>query len=89
MNNYNGARAKILRALSDNGMLTVSEIAGEAGLTSKQVLDNANQARVSGLVKSGRDDITKLLGYQITEAGRKWLAANSKSTTKQSATTEV
>lgn len=74
---YNGARAKILRALANNGMLTVKEISESAGLTPKQVLDNANQARVSGLCKSGRDDVTNSLGYQITEAGRAWLAANS------------
>jgi len=74
---YNGARSKILRALLADGMLTVNEIADAAGLTQKQVLDNANQARVSGLVKSGRDDVTNLLGYQITDAGREWLAANS------------
>lgn len=75
---YNGARAKILRALLADGMLTVNEIADAAGLTQKQVLDNANQARVSGLVKSGRDDVTNLLGYQITDAGRKWLETNTK-----------
>lgn len=74
---YNGARAKILRALSNDGMLTVKEIADAAGLTPKQVLDNANQARVSGLCKSGRDDVTNSLGYQITDAGREWLLANS------------
>ncbi len=78
---YNGARAKILRALANDGMLTVNEIADQSGLTPKQVLDNANQARVSGLVKSGRDDVTKLLGYQITDAGREWLVAGSSART--------
>lgn len=75
---YNGARSKILRALSADGMLTVKEIAEAAGLTPKQVIDNANQARVAGLCKSGRDDVTRLIGYQITDTGRKWLETNSK-----------
>jgi len=74
----NGARAKILRALLKQGMLTTKEISDETGLTSRQVIDNANQARVAGLCKSGRDDVTRLMGYQITDTGRKWLETNSK-----------
>lgn len=74
----NGARAKILRALANNGMLTTNEISNETGLTQRQVIDNTSQARTAGLIKSGRDDITKLMGYQITDAGRKWLETNAK-----------
>ncbi len=74
----NGARAKILRALLKQGMLTTKEISDETGLTSRQVIDNAHQARVAGLCKSGRDDVTRLMGYQITDAGRKWLETNTK-----------
>lgn len=75
----NGARAKILRALLKHGMLTTKEIGDDTGLTPRQVIDNANQARVAGLCKSGRDDVTRIMGYQITDAGRKWLETNSKS----------
>jgi len=74
----NGARAKILRALLKQGMLTTKEISDETGLTSRQVIDNAIRARVAGLCKSGRDDVTRLMGYQITDTGRKWLETNSK-----------
>lgn len=74
-----GARAKILRALLKQGMLTAKEIEEETGLTNRQVLDNTTQARSAGLVKSGRDDVTRLMGYQITDAGRKWLETNPRS----------
>ncbi len=74
----NGARAKILRALLKQGMLTNKEISDETGLTQRQVIDNASQARIAGLLKSGRDDVTQLMGYQITNDGRKWLETNAK-----------
>lgn len=74
---YNGARAKILRALSMHGMLTIQEIADETHLTAKQVQDNGCQARTAGLLKSGRDDVTQLMAYQITPMGRDWLSANA------------
>lgn len=73
----NGARAKILRALSMHGMLTIQEIADETHLTAKQVQDNGCQARTAGLLKSGRDDVTQLMAYQITSMGRDWLSANA------------
>lgn len=70
----NGARAKILRALAAEGMLTVSEIAETAGLNSDQARDNANHAAKDGLVTKGRDDITNSLAYKITPSGREYLA---------------
>ncbi len=70
----NGARAKILRALAAEGMLTVSEIAETAGLNPDQARDNANHAAKDGLVTKGRDDITNSLAYKITTAGRAYLS---------------
>ena len=70
--NQNGARAKILRALIINGMLTIEELAQQTGLTAGQARDNANAAVVSRLVVKGKDCVTGLLGYQITPLGRLW-----------------
>lgn len=70
----NGARAKILRALAAEGMLTVSEIAETAGLNPDQARDNANHAAKDGLVTKERDDITNSLAYKITPSGREYLA---------------
>ena len=72
--NQNGARAKLLRALAADGMLTVSELAEAAGLTDSQARDNANHAVKDGLVTKGRDDVTNSLAYKITAAGRAYLA---------------
>lgn len=72
--NQNGARAKLLRALAADGMLTVSELAEAAGLTDSQARDNANHAVKDGLVTKGRDDVTNSLAYKITTAGRAYLA---------------
>jgi len=72
--NQNGARAKLLRALAADGMLTVIELAGAAGLSVTQARDNANHAVKDGLVTKGRDDVTNSLAYKITAAGRAYLA---------------
>lgn len=72
--NQNGARAKLLRALAADGMLTVSELAEAAGLTASQARDNANHAVNDGLITKGRDDVTNSLAYKITAAGRAYLA---------------
>ncbi|HRH15416.1 MAG TPA: MarR family transcriptional regulator [Azonexus sp.] len=72
--NQNGARAKLLRALAAEGMLTVSELAEAAGLTDSQARDNANHAVKDGLVTKGRDDVTNNLAYKITSTGRAYLA---------------
>ena len=70
--NQNGARAKILRALITNGMLTTAELAQQTGLTAQQVRDNANAAVADRLVIKGKDCVTGSLGYQITSLGRLW-----------------
>jgi len=70
--NQNGARAKILRAIITNGMLTTVELAQQTGLTAQQVRDNANAAVADRLVIKGKDCVTGSLGYQITALGRLW-----------------
>lgn len=75
--NQNGARAKLLRALAAEGMLTVSELAEAAGLTDSQARDNANHAVKDGLATKGRDDVTNSMAYKITSAGREYLAERS------------
>lgn len=72
--NQNGARAKLLRALAADGMLTVSELAEAAGLTDSQARYNANHAVKDGLVTKGRDAATNSIAYKITAAGRAYLA---------------
>lgn len=72
----NGARAKIMRAIIANGMLTTNEIAEQAGLENKQARDNANAARKDGLLTIERDDVTGLMAYKITAEGRLWGATN-------------
>lgn len=70
----NGARAKILRALADFGMLPVSELAAASCLSASQARDNAHHAVNDGLATKGRDDVTNSLAYKITAAGRDYLA---------------
>lgn len=69
----NGARAKILSTLAREGMLPVAEIALITNLTEKQVRDNSTMARAEGLITSERDDVTRLMAYRITAAGRRWV----------------
>jgi len=70
----NSARAKILRALADFGMLPVIELAAASCLSASQARDNANHAVNDGLATKGRDDVTNSLAYKITAAGRAYLA---------------
>ena len=72
--NQNGARAKILRALAEYGLMPVSELAAAACLSPSQARDNANHAVTDGLVTKCRDDITNTLAYRITAAGRGYLS---------------
>lgn len=69
----NGARAKIMRALFRDGMLTSNEISEKTGLTSKQVRDNCSQARTIGLVTLCMDDVTRTPAHRITDEGRIWV----------------
>ena len=72
--NQNGARAKILRALAEYGLMPVSELAAAACLSPSQARDNANHAVTEGLVTKCRDDITNTIAYMITAAGRGYLS---------------
>ena len=71
----NGARAKILRALADySGCgLTTAEIAEAAGLTARQVRDNAGVAKKAGLLTIEQDEMTRYVTYHIAQKGRDWL----------------
>lgn len=82
----NGARAKIMRALIAEGMLTTAELATNTGLRPDQARDNAVQARKDGLVTSERDDVTGLVAYKITAKGRELCANKDHSLPKEAAT---
>lgn len=69
----NGARAKILWALYNNGMMPIAEIAQECGLTPRQAIDNAQAAKKEGLLTAERDDVTGNRAYKITSDGRLWI----------------
>jgi DNA-binding PadR family transcriptional regulator len=81
----NGARAKIIRALIAEGMLTTHELATHTGLRPDQARDNAVQARKDGLVTSERDDVTGLVAYKVTAKGREYCAGSAHSTPKSTA----
>lgn len=70
----NGARAKIMRALVYAYCgLTTAELAESAGLTSRQVRDNAGEAKKVGLLTIEQDETTRFVTYYITQKGRDWL----------------
>lgn len=70
----NGARAKILRALSNADCgLTTADLAESAGLTARQVRDNAGEAKKVGLLTIEQDETTRFVTYYITQKGRDWL----------------
>lgn len=79
----NGARAKILRALIAEGMLTTAELATHTGLRPDQARDNSVQARKDGLVTSERDDVTGLVAYKVTAKGRELCAGRATSLHKK------
>ncbi len=81
----NGARAKILRALIAEGMLTTAELATNTGLRPDQARDNAVQARKDGLVTSERDDVTGLVAYKVTAKGRELCANKGHALPKEAA----
>ncbi len=74
--NQNGARAKIMRALSESGMLPTMELSEATGLTAKQVRDNCGAARKEELLTTERDDVTGLAAYKLTAEGRQWVISN-------------
>jgi len=74
----NGARAKIMRALVDADCgLTTAELAESAGLTSRQVRDNAGEAKKVGLLTIEQDETTRFVTYYITQKGREWLSSGA------------
>ena len=83
--NQNGARAKILRALAEYGLMPVLELAAAACLSPSQARDNANHAVTDGLVTKCRDDITNTLAYKITAAGRGYLAERCRNAAEEPA----
>ena len=74
--NQNGARAKIMRALSESGMLPTLELVDATGLTAKQIHDNCSAARKESLLTTERDDVTGLAAYKLTAEGRQWVISN-------------
>ena len=73
-NQQNGARAKIMRALVYAYCgLTTAELAESAGLTARQVRDNAGEAKKVGLLTIEQDETTRFVTYYITQKGRDWL----------------
>lgn len=74
--NQNGARAKIMRALSESGMLPTLELVDATGLTAKQIHDNCSAARKESLLTTERDDVTGLAAYKLTAEGRDWVKNN-------------
>lgn len=66
-------RSKLLVTLVKEGSLPVKELSEKTGLTERQVLDNAFQAKREGMVKSLIDQETGLIAYRITPDGRIWV----------------
>lgn len=75
----NGARGKILRALQQEGMMCTTELSEHTGLPHKQVLGNAAEARLEGLILTLIDEVTGTLAYQLTSAGVEYLIRNVQS----------
>ena len=74
----NGARAKIMRALVDADCgLTTAELAESAGLTSRQVRNNAGEAKKVGLLTIEQDETIRFVTYYITQKGREWLSSGA------------
>ena len=89
-NQPNGARAKIIRALISEGMLTGQELSIKTGMTPKQVRDNANAAKQDGLITIELDDVTRSAAYKITPKGRLYYdAIKTKAPDTPAVTTEA
>lgn len=87
--NQNGARAKIMRALSESGMLPTLELAEETGLTAKQVRDNCGAARKEQLLTTERDDVTGMAAHKLTAEGRDWVKNNLRPRTEDEIATST
>lgn len=67
-------RLAILMALADGEITTLDNMLLRVEEPRKKVVSNAQAAHNEGLIKRMRDDVTGLAAYQITPAGKKYLA---------------
>ena len=67
-------RLAILIALADGDITTIDDLLLKVDEPRKKVVENAAAAANDGLLKRMRDDVTGLAAYQITAAGKKYLA---------------
>ena len=67
-------RLAILTALASGAITTNDDLLIAVEETRAKVTNNAQAAYHDGLIKRMRDDVTGLAAYQITAAGKKYLA---------------
>ena len=67
-------RLSILTALASGAITTIDDLLIAVEETRAKVTNNAQAAYHDGLIKRMRDDVTGLAAYQITPAGKKYLA---------------
>lgn len=67
-------RLSILTALASGAITTIDDLLIAVEETRAKVTNNAQAAYHDGLIKRMRDDATGLAAYQITAAGKKYLA---------------
>ena len=67
-------RLAILTALASGAITTIDDLLIAVEETRAKVTNNAQAAYHDGLIKRMRDDVTGLAAYQITPAGKKYLA---------------
>lgn len=67
-------RLAILTALASGAITTIDDLLIAVEETRAKVTNNAQAAYHDGLIKRMRDDVTGLAAYQITAAGKKYLA---------------
>ena len=67
-------RLAILTALASGAITTIDDLLSAVEETRAKVTNNAQAAYHDGLIKRMRDDVTGLAAYQITPAGKKYLA---------------
>ena len=67
-------RLAILTAIASGAITTIDDLLIAVEETRAKVTNNAQAAYHDGLIKRMRDDVTGLAAYQITPAGKKYLA---------------
>lgn len=67
-------RLAILTALASGAITTIDDLLLAVEETRAKLTNNAQAAYHDGLIKRMRDDVTGLAAYQITPAGKKYLA---------------